>query len=98
MFHVLQSSPYDKAGLLWYLQFTQILHGEGLEMVDRLEALGGEVFNEVLTAQTGQKTDKAGVRVIWRWWAAVGGRHYSLTAVASIQVTIGLHVVAVEHV
>lgn len=25
-------------------------------MVDRLEALGGEVFNEVLTAQTGQKT------------------------------------------
>lgn len=29
------------------------LHGESLEMVDRLEALGGAVLNEVLTAQTG---------------------------------------------
>jgi len=29
------------------------LHGESLEMVDRLEALGGEVLNAVLTAQTG---------------------------------------------
>lgn len=46
----------------------------------------------------GEVPDKAGVRVIWRWWAAVGGRHDSLTAVASIQVTIGLHVVAVEHI
>lgn len=32
------------------------LHGESLEMVDRLEALWGEVFNEVLAAQTGKKT------------------------------------------
>lgn len=42
--------------------------------------------------------DEAGVRVIWRRWAAVGGRHYGLTAVATVHVTVGLHVVAVEHV
>lgn len=29
------------------------LHGECLEMVDRLKALRGEVLNEVLAAQTG---------------------------------------------
>lgn len=46
----------------------------------------------------GEVPDKAGVRVI-RWGrAAVGSRHYSLTAVAAIHVAVGLHVVAVEHV
>ena len=32
------------------------LHRESLEMVDRLKALWSEVLNEVLTAQTGEKT------------------------------------------
>lgn len=45
----------------------------------------------------GEVPDEAGVRVI-RGWAAVGSRHYRLTAVATIHVTIGLHVVVVEHV
>lgn len=38
---------------LWVQEWSGYLHGESLEMVDRLEALGGEVLNEVLTAQTG---------------------------------------------
>lgn len=38
------------------LDHCNYLHGESLKMVDRLEALGGEVLNEVLTAQTGKKT------------------------------------------
>lgn len=42
--------------------------------------------------------DKAGVRIIRRGRAAVGSRHYSLTAVATIHVTIGLHVVVAEHI
>ncbi len=46
----------------------------------------------------GEVPDKAGVRVIRRGWAAVGSRDYSLTAVATIHITIGLHVVAVKHV
>lgn len=46
----------------------------------------------------GEVPDEAGVRVIRRGRAAVGSRHYSLTAVATIHVTIGLHVVAVEHI
>lgn len=46
----------------------------------------------------GEVPDEAGVRVIWRGWAAVGSRHYSLTAVATVHITIGLHVVAVKHV
>lgn len=46
----------------------------------------------------GEVPDKAGVRVIWRGRAAVGSRHYSLTAVATVHITIGLHVVAVHHV
>lgn len=46
----------------------------------------------------GEVPDKAGVRVIRRGRAAVGCRHYSLTAMATIHVTNGLHVVAVEHI
>lgn len=46
----------------------------------------------------GEVPDKAGVRVIRRGRAAVGSRHYSLTAVATVHITIGLHVVAVEHI
>lgn len=38
---------------LWVQKGGSYLHGEGLEMVDRLKALRGEVLNEVLTAQTG---------------------------------------------
>lgn len=40
---------------LYVQEQTGYLHGESLEMVDRLEALGSEVLNEVLTAQTGEK-------------------------------------------
>lgn len=45
----------------------------------------------------GEVPDEAGVRVIRRGWATVGGRHYSLIAVATIHVTVGLHMVAAEH-
>lgn len=44
----------------------------------------------------GEVPDEAGVRVI-RWWAAVRSSHYILTAVATVHVTVTLHVVAVEH-
>lgn len=44
---------------LWVQEQSSYLHGESLKMVDRLQALGGEVLNEVLTAQTGKKT-------VWR--------------------------------
>lgn len=46
----------------------------------------------------GEVPDEAGVRVIRRGRAAVGGRHDGLTAVASVHVSIGLHVVAAQHV
>lgn len=46
----------------------------------------------------GEVPDEAGVRVIRRGRATVGSRHKSLTAVATVHVAIGLHVVAVEHV
>lgn len=46
----------------------------------------------------GEVPDEAGVRVIRRGRATVGGRHYSLIAVATIHVAVGLHVVAAEHV
>lgn len=46
----------------------------------------------------GEVPDEAGVRVIRRGRAAVGSRH-SLTAVATVHITVGLHVVVVvEHV
>lgn len=46
----------------------------------------------------GEVPDEAGVRVIRRGRATVGGRHYGLIAVATIHVAVGLHVVAAEHV
>lgn len=46
----------------------------------------------------GEVPDEAGVRVIRRGRATVGGRHYSLIAVATIHVAVGLHVVGAEHV
>lgn len=36
-----------------HAQLGRYLHGECLEMVDRLKPLRGEVLNEVLTAQIG---------------------------------------------
>lgn len=43
--------------------------------------------------------DKAGVRVVGRWWGAVGSRDHGLGAVAAVHVPVGRHRVAVvvEH-
>ena len=46
----------------------------------------------------GEVPDKAGVRVIRRGRGAVRCRHHGLAAVSAIHITVGLHVVTVEHV